>query len=52
LQNVGKPEQLAAMPAGVEELNSKISHAVADGKLMESAAKNIQALLGGAPSDL
>jgi len=45
-------EQLAAMPAGFEELNSKIERAVADGQLMESAAKNIHALLASAPSDL
>jgi len=35
-----------------EQLDSKISHAVAHGELMESAAKNIHALLDGAPSDL
>ena len=34
------------------KLNSKIEHAVADGQLMESAAKNIRTLLAGAPSDL
>jgi len=45
-------EQLVAMPAGFEELNSKIERAVADGQLMESAAKNIHALLASAPSDL
>jgi phosphoglucomutase len=45
-------EQFAAMPGHSEQLDSKLSHAVADGKLMESAAKNIHALLGGAPSDL
>jgi phosphoglucomutase len=52
LQNGGKPEQLAAMPAGVEELNSKIERAFADGQILESAAKNIRALLAGARSDL
>jgi phosphoglucomutase len=46
------PEQFAAMPGHSEQLDSKLPHAVADGKLMESAAKNIHALLGGAPSDL
>jgi phosphoglucomutase len=46
------PEQLAAMSGNIEKLNSKISRAVADGQLMESAAKNIHALLSGAPSDL
>ncbi len=46
------PEELAAMPAHSEDLDSKISRAVADEQLMESAAKNIHALLTGAPSDL
>jgi phosphoglucomutase len=45
-------EQLAAMPANIEELNSKIERAVAGGQLMESAAKNIRALLASAQSDL
>jgi phosphoglucomutase len=45
-------EQFAAMPGHSEHLDSKISRAVADGQLMEPAAKNIHALLGGAPSDL
>jgi phosphoglucomutase len=45
-------EQLPAMPADVEELNSKIDRAVARGQLMQSTAKNIRALLAGAPSDL
>ena len=40
------------MPGHSEHLDSKISRAVADGQLMEPAAKNIHALLGGAPSDL
>jgi phosphoglucomutase len=40
------------MPGHSEQLDSKISRAVADGQLMESAAKNIHALLGDAPSDL
>jgi phosphoglucomutase len=40
------------MPGHSEQLDSKISRAVADGQLMESAAQNIHALLGGAPSDL
>src|SRR4029453_9304316 len=52
LQTKLMPEQFAAMPGPFEQLESKISHAVADGKLMESAAKNIHALLDGAPSDL
>ena len=45
-------EQFAAMPGHSEQLDSKISRAVADGQLMAPAAKNIHALLGGAPSDL
>src|SRR5207245_9839692 len=45
-------EQFAAMPGHYEQLDSKISRAVADGRLMESAAKNIHVLLDGAPSDL
>jgi phosphoglucomutase len=45
-------EQLAAMPADIEELNSKIERAVADGQLMKSAAQNIRALLTGAPTDI
>ena len=40
------------MPAGVEELNSKIERAFAAGQILESAAKNIRALLAGARSDL
>jgi hypothetical protein len=46
------PEQLPAMPAEVEELNSKIDRSVVDGQLMESSAKNIHTLLAGASSDL
>ena len=46
------PEQLAAMSANIGKLNSQIERAVADGQLMESAAKNIRTLLAGAPSDL
>jgi phosphoglucomutase len=45
-------EQLAAMPDKFEKLNSKIERAVAERKLIEPAAKNIQALLAGARSDL
>jgi hypothetical protein len=45
-------EQFAAMPDHSEQLDSKISRAVPDGQLMESAAKNIYSLLAGAPSDL
>src|SRR5437899_6229605 len=46
------PQQLAAMPAKIAKLNSKIERAVADGKLMELSAANIHALLDGAPLDL
>jgi len=46
------PEQLQAMPGEFEKLNSKIERAAADGQLMDSAAKNIRNLLGGAASDL
>src|SRR4030095_1711986 len=52
LQRAVMPEQLAAMSGSIDELNSKIAPAVADGQLMESAAKNIRTLLAGAPSDL
>src|SRR5438034_3681086 len=45
-------EQLAAMSGDVEELNSRIERAVADGQLMESSAKNIRSLLTAAPTDL
>ena len=40
------------MPGHSERLDSKLTLAVADRQLMESAAKNIHALLAGAPSDL
>jgi phosphoglucomutase len=46
------PEELPAMSEDPEQLNSKIEPAVAEGQLMESAAKNIHTLLVGAPSDL
>ena len=45
-------EQLPAMSTDVEELNSKIKRAVADGRLMESTAKNIRSVLAGATTDL
>src|SRR6266478_4986644 len=45
-------EQLPAMSADVEELNSRIESADADGQLMESTAKNIRGLLAGAPTEL
>jgi phosphoglucomutase len=46
------PEQLAAMSGNIEELNLKIERAIAEGRLMESAAKNIRMLLGNDPSDV
>src|SRR5215468_3654312 len=45
-------EQLPAMSADVEELNSRIQRAVARGQLMESTAQNVRALLAGATTDL
>src|SRR6266516_2385810 len=45
-------EQLAAMPADVEELNSRIKRAAARGQLLESTAKNVRSLLAGATIDL
>jgi phosphoglucomutase len=45
-------EQFAAMPGHSEQLDSKISRAVADRQLMESAAANIRTLLTRAPSAL
>src|SRR5438046_934128 len=45
-------EQLTAMSADVEELNSKIQRAVARGQLLKSTAKNIRTLLAGATTDL
>jgi phosphoglucomutase len=52
LQSQPITEQLAAMAADVEELNSRIDGAVADGQLMESTAKNVRSLLAGASTDL
>ena len=40
------------MPGDIDKLHSLIERAVADGHLMESAAKNIHSLLAGARSDL
>jgi phosphoglucomutase len=40
------------MPGLSEQLDAKISRAVADGQLMKSAAKNIHALLDATPSDV
>jgi phosphoglucomutase len=52
LQSRNTPEELAAVSGNVEQLNSRIARAVADGRLMESTAKNIHTLLEGASSDL
>ena len=40
------------MPSDIEELNSTIKQAVAQGQLIESSAKNIRTLLEGAASDV
>jgi phosphoglucomutase len=45
-------EQLAAMSGDIEQLNSTIERAVADGNLISSSAKNIRTLLEGAGSDI
>ena len=45
-------EQLAPMSADLEELNSRIEGAVARGQLLESTAKNVRSLLGGATTEL
>jgi phosphoglucomutase len=45
-------EQLASMPTEVEELNSEIECAVANGQLIASSAQNIRTLLEGAGSDV
>ena len=52
LQSGLMPEQLAAMSGSTDKLSPTIERAVADGRLMESAAKNICTLLAGTPSDL
>jgi phosphoglucomutase len=52
LQSRGMPEELAAMPADVEELKSEIERAVAHGQLIAASAKNIRTLLEGAGSDV
>jgi phosphoglucomutase len=52
LQSKSIAEQLPAMPTDVEELNSKIERAVADGQLMESSATNIRSLLAGGTTNL
>src|SRR5215472_605749 len=45
-------EQLPAMSAEIEELNSSIERAVARSQLMQSTAKNVRTLLSGAQTDL
>jgi phosphoglucomutase len=45
-------EQLPAMSADVEELNSRIDRAVSREQLLESTAKNVCSLLAGATTDL
>lgn len=45
-------EELAAMSANPEKLWANVEQAVAAGELLDSAAKNIRALLAEAPSDL
>jgi phosphoglucomutase len=45
-------EQLAAMSGDIEQLNSTIERAVADGNLIASSARNIRTLLEGAGSDV
>src|SRR5947208_10280765 len=52
LQSKFMTEQLAAMSASVEKLNSQIERAASDGYLMESTAKNIRSLLAGASTDV
>jgi len=52
LQSAIMPEELAPMSGGVEKLHLLIERAIADGQLLDLAAKNIRALLAGAPSDL
>jgi phosphoglucomutase len=52
LQSKSMTEQLPAMSADVEELNSKIQRAITDGQLMESTSKNIRILLAGASTDV
>src|SRR5437870_13812444 len=52
LQSKFMTEQLAAMSASVDKLNSQIERAASDGYLMESTAKNIRSLLAGASTDV
>ncbi|HEV3149246.1 MAG TPA: phospho-sugar mutase [Chthoniobacterales bacterium] len=52
MQSGPVPEWLRAMSVGSEELEKAIERAIGQGQLLDSAAKNIRALLAGAPSDL
>src|SRR4249919_2239423 len=52
LQSQSIAEQLPEMTTDLADLNAKIKHAVADGQLTESSAKNIRTLLEGAGSDV
>jgi phosphoglucomutase len=52
LQSASATEWLPAMSVGSEKSEKAIERAVGGGQLLDSAAKNIRALLGGAPSDL
>jgi phosphoglucomutase len=52
LQSASATEWLPAMPDGSEKLEKAIARAVGEGRLLDPAAKNIRALLAGAPSDL
>src|SRR5882762_6625988 len=45
-------EELPPMSRDAENLKSKIAHAVADGDLLESTARNVRLLLGSDPSGL
>ncbi len=52
LQSQSITEQLAEMTTDLADLNARINQAVADGKLIESSAKNIRTLLEGAGSEV
>jgi phosphoglucomutase len=52
LQSKSAWESWLRMLAQTEKLREALERAVTDGKLLESAAKNIRALLDGAPSEL
>ena len=52
LQSASATEWLPAMPGGSENLEKAIERAVGGGQLLDSTAKNIRALLAGAPLDL